>query len=106
MYNLIALTLTLAITKPLLAAPDWLEWRGPTRDGQIHKGAKAWPKRLNNENLQKVWSKDLAQGYSSPIISGNRIFTVETKDKKDEIVRAFDRKTGEQLWGKPVGPDP
>lgn len=93
-----ALTLAFMASNPLSAAPDWLEWRGPTRDGQIHQGAKAWPDRLNEGNLKKVWSKDLARGYSSPIVSGSRIFTVETKDKKNEIVRAFDRKTGEQLW--------
>ena len=98
MKSLTLFSLILTVPLSLIAAPDWLEWRGPTRDGQIHKGAKAWPDRLSKENLKKVWSKDLAQGYSSPIISGNRIFTVETKDKKDEIVRAFDRKTGEQLW--------
>ena len=87
---------------PLLGAatPDWPEWRGPTRDGNIHQGAAPWPGRLTKENLHKIWSADLAEGYSSPIISGNRVFTVETRDKKNEIVRAFDRKTGRQLWEK------
>ena len=91
-------TLLATSAATLNASPDWLEWRGPTRDGKIHQGAKAWPDRLSKENLRKVWSKDLARGYSSPIVSGNRVFTVETQDKKNEIVRAFDRKTGEQLW--------
>jgi outer membrane protein assembly factor BamB len=81
-----------------LAAPDWLQWRGPTRDGQIHHGAAPWPDHLTKENFKKLWTVDLAEGYSSPIVSGNRIFTVETLQKKDEIVRAFDRKTGKQLW--------
>ncbi len=98
MKLLTAFFLTIAAAIPLSAAPDWLEWRGPTRDGQIHSGAKPWPNKLNKENLKKVWSKDLAHGYSSPIVSGNRIFTVETLEKKDEIVRAFERKTGEELW--------
>lgn len=40
----------------------------------------------------------LAEGYSSPVLSKNLVFTVETKDKQDEITRAFDRKTGKQLW--------
>ena len=84
----------------LSAAPDWLEWRGPTRDSQIHRGAAPWPERLTKENLRKIWSADLAEGYSSPIIAGERVFTVETRDKKTEIARAFDRKTGKQLWEK------
>ena len=31
-------------------------------------------------------------------MAGSKVFTVETKDKKSEIVRAFDRKTGKQIW--------
>ncbi|MEJ6559459.1 MAG: PQQ-binding-like beta-propeller repeat protein [Akkermansiaceae bacterium] len=80
------------------AAPDWSQWRGPTRDSQIHEGAKAWPERLNDKTLTKVWNVGLAEGYSSPLVVGGRVFTVETKDKKTEITRAFDRKTGEALW--------
>ncbi|MEM9237190.1 MAG: PQQ-binding-like beta-propeller repeat protein, partial [Verrucomicrobiota bacterium] len=80
------------------AVPDWPEWRGPTRDGQIHQGAAAWPETLKTSNLKKQWSVELAEGYSSPIAHGERVFTVETRDKKSEIVRAFDRATGEQLW--------
>jgi outer membrane protein assembly factor BamB len=88
----------LGIAPAFAAAPDWLEWRGPTRDGQIHADARPWPATLTADNFKRTWSVDLAEGYSSPIISGNRIFTVETKAKKHEIVRAFDRKTGKQLW--------
>ena len=90
--------LTSLLVPTLSAAPDWLQWRGPTRDGQIHQGATPWPERLRNENLEEIWSVDLAEGYASPIVAGNRVFTVETLEKRDEIVRAFDRKTGKQLW--------
>jgi outer membrane protein assembly factor BamB len=81
-----------------LSAADWTQWRGPTRDGKISKKAAPWPKSLSNENLKLIWSIDLAEGYSSPIVAGSKVFTVETKDKKSEIVRAFDRKTGKQIW--------
>ena len=91
------LALTLPITL-LSAEPDWTQWRGPTRDGTIHKGAPAWPTSITKENLTKLWAVDLDPGYSSPIVAGNRIFTVETKAKKDEVVRAFDRSTGKPLW--------
>lgn len=80
------------------AAPDWSQWRGPTRDGIIHQDAKAWPERLQAKNLTKRWEVDLAEGYSSPIIVGGRVITVETRDKKDEVVRAFDRQSGKALW--------
>jgi outer membrane protein assembly factor BamB len=46
----------------------------------------------------KIWSQELAEGYSSPVLSEGAVFTVETKDQEDEITRAFDRETGKQLW--------
>ena len=87
-----------ALTSALLPASDWTQWRGPTRDGKIHKDASPWPKNLSKENLKLVWSVDLAEGYSSPIVANGKVFTVETKSKKEEIVRAFDRKTGKEVW--------
>ncbi len=92
------LALAFPTTTLLAAEPDWTQWRGPTRDGIIHQGASAWPASITRENLTKLWSVDLDPGYSSPIVAGNRIFTVETKAKKDEVVRAFDRTTGKPLW--------
>ncbi len=92
------LVLSLAVSSATAARPDWLQWRGPTRDGQIHDSAKEWPATLKESNLKKLWSVDLAEGYASPIVTGNRIITVETRSKKNEIVRAFDRDSGKQLW--------
>ena len=88
----------LMISSASAARPDWLQWRGPTRDGQVHADARQWPSRLSANNLKKLWSVDLAEGYSSPVVAGNRVITVETRSKKNEIVRAFDRNTGKQLW--------
>jgi outer membrane protein assembly factor BamB len=92
--------LILAASGPAFASSDWLEWRGPTRDGRVHKSAAAWPDRLNAGSLKKSWTVDLAEGYASPVVAGDRVFTVETRDKKNEIVRAFDRESGRQLWEK------
>ena len=99
--NHIALALlatTLMITSIYSAEPDWLQWRGPTRDGQIHESAKPWPEKLTEGNLKKKWSVDIGEGYASPIVAGDRVITVETKSKKNEIVRAFNRNSGKQLW--------
>ena len=93
------LSTLLLLSLPIAAQPpDWRQWRGPTRDGMVAKGSPAWPARLNAGNLKRLWSVDLAEGYSSPVIAGRRVFTVETRDRKNEIVRAFDRQTGEPLW--------
>ena len=99
--NHIALALlatTLMISSVYSAEPDWLQWRGPTRDGQIHESAKPWPEKLTEGNLKKKWSVDIGEGYASPIVAGDRVITVETKSKKNEIVRAFNRNSGKQLW--------
>jgi outer membrane protein assembly factor BamB len=48
-------------------------------------------------DLKLLWRVDLGDGYPGPIVSGDRVFTVETV-KKYETVRAFDRASGRQVW--------
>jgi len=80
----------------LAAAPGtWPQWRGPARDGFV-AGISAWPENL--DAVAPVWSNPIAEGYSGPVVSETRVFTVETKDKQHEIVRAFDRENGKQVW--------
>lgn len=78
------------------AADVWPQWRGPTRDGRIAQ--RAWPKDLSEQRLSSSWSAPLGPGYSGPIVAADRVFVTETKDKTFEVVRAFDRATGSQLW--------
>ncbi|MFO0802249.1 MAG: PQQ-binding-like beta-propeller repeat protein [Gemmataceae bacterium] len=81
----------------LLAAADWPQWRGPTRDGRV--AGPAWPDSLAGMNLKSVWRvDDLGPSYSGPIIAQDRIFTTQTVDKKTEVVTAHDRETGKVLW--------
>ena len=88
-------SLFILLNAALLPAADWPQWRGPTRDGQF-TGA-AWPDQLDTNHLQRIWSVDLGPSYSGPIVAGERVFTTETKDKKFEVVTAFDRQTGKEL---------
>lgn len=74
----------------------WHQWRGPTRDGQII-GA-SWPEKLDTNHLRRAWVVELGPSYSGPIVGANVVFTTETKDKKLEVVTAFDRRTGKQIW--------
>lgn len=90
------LTTGLFFGTQLSPAADWPQWRGVSRDGQF-TGA-AWPDKLDTNHLQRIWRVELAPSYSGPIISGDRVFTTETVDKKSEVVRAFDRNTGKELW--------
>lgn len=58
----------------------------------------SWPSSLDERHLTRQWRVEIAEGYSGPIVSGNRVFTVATKDRRHEIVRAFDRHSGKQRW--------
>lgn len=89
---------TLVVPSLLQAAdPDtWTQWRGPSRDGRI--STSTWPMTLEEDRLALKWSAALGPSYSGPIVSRERIFVTETKNKKFEVVRAFDRTSGQQLW--------
>jgi outer membrane protein assembly factor BamB len=75
---------------------EWNQWRGPERSGMIR--AKTWPTSISGDRLKQVWSVRLAPSYSGPIVVGDRVYTTETKDKRYEVVSAFDRLNGKLLW--------
>ena len=94
--------LLLGVAAAALPAADpvpatWPQWRGPNRDG-VSDGP-AWPDTLDGDALRQVWRVDgLGPGYSGPVVAADRVFVTETIDKKEEVVRALDRKTGKELW--------
>ncbi len=75
---------------------EWLQWRGPQRDGSV-TGAP-WPTDLREPRLSQRWRTVLGPSYSSPIVANDRVFTTETRDEKMEVVSALDRATGKVLW--------
>ncbi len=77
-------------------APTWQQWRGPTRDGWVP--AEKWPDSISEKHLVQSWHVELGPSYSGPIVVGDTVFTTETKDRKEEVVRALDRETGKELW--------
>ena len=79
-----------------VTAADWPQWRGPFRDGQFT--GTLWPDKLDTNRLRQMWRVKLGPSYSGPIVSGDRVFTTESKDKNFEIVTAFDRQTGKEVW--------
>jgi outer membrane protein assembly factor BamB len=102
MKVILQLLVTMVGAMPLWASElrsdpsGWPQWRGPSRDGQV--SGPAWPDRLGTNHLQCTWRVELGPSYSGPIVGTDRVFTTETKDKRVEVVTAFDRKTGTQLW--------
>jgi outer membrane protein assembly factor BamB len=77
-----------------ISAASWPCWRGPSRDGQ--SPTNAWP--LDFKSLEKLWSVELGDSYSGPIVADNRVFTTESIDGRDEALTALDVQTGQQLW--------
>ena len=92
----------LALAVGLLAGPfparsaTWPQWRGPGRDGQV--GGAPWPQKLDTNYLRQIWRVELGPSYSGPIVSADRVFTTETKDRQLEVVTAFERATGKEIW--------
>ncbi len=78
------------------ADATWPQWRGPTRDSLLP--AQTWPDKLDAERLKVMWRVELGPSYSGPIVSEKSVFVTETKDKKQEVVRALDRETGKEQW--------
>ena len=74
----------------------WNQWRGPNRDG-LYLG-NSFPNNLAKESLQLSWKANLGPSYSGPIVSDQIVFTTETKNKESEVVHAYDRKTGKEIW--------
>lgn len=95
---LTALALTASAPEPKLAA-TWPQWRGPDRNGVAPSGTPAWPAKLDATSLTKVWSVgNLGPSYSGPVVTADRVFTTQTVDKKEEVVTAYDRATGKEVW--------
>lgn len=77
------------------AAEDWPYWRGLTRNGITSENsgweAGAWPPK------KKLWQVNVGQGSTSPIVIGNRLYTVGWKDDRDEV-QCLSVATGKQVW--------
>lgn len=91
MIPLLVAALTLAAAAP---DTDWSRFRGPNGSG-ISETTNL-PAEFGPET-NVVWKVDLPQGYSSPIIHGDRIFLTALRD--DALVTmALDRASGKVLW--------
>lgn len=80
---------------------DWPQFRGPNRDGKsLETGLlKQWPEA--GPKLLRTIS-DIGGGFSSPVISGDRLY-VTGKFGDDLKILSFDL-SGTKLWEKTHGP--
>ena len=94
--SIMLIVMSALVTGADAADAHWPQWRGPSRDG--HFIGTAWPEKLDTNHLRQLWRVELGPSYSGPIVLGDLVFTTETKDKKFEVVTAFNRTTGKELW--------
>jgi outer membrane protein assembly factor BamB len=73
---------------------DWLQWRGPNRDGAIASftAPSQWP-----EKLVQRWKVDVGLGYATPLVAGNRVYMF-SRQGDNETMSALDAGTGKVLW--------
>ena len=91
---------TCLITTTLAA--DFPQWRGLKRDGHSPETGllKEWPK----EGPKLVWQvKDIASGYSTPSIVGDRIYLVSNEGMENEFALALSTKDGSRVWSAKLG---
>jgi outer membrane protein assembly factor BamB len=86
-------SLLLAHTVTVTASGQWPQWRGPSRNGAVAATATPkWP-----EAWKRAWRVDVGEGYSSPVVSGGRVFVHSRKDP-EELVTAIDLASGKIVW--------
>jgi len=90
------LILTTVASAGELLPTDWPQWRGPTRNSQVI--GERWPDSLDENHLKLSWEVEQGPSYSGPIVVGDRVFTTETDKRKTEVVYAYDKTTGDELW--------
>ena len=88
-----ALGVVAALSVSASASAQWPQWRGPARDGTIAAAATPkWPAAW-----KRAWRVDVGEGYSSPVVSGGRVFVHSRRDP-EELVTAIDLATGNVAW--------
>jgi outer membrane protein assembly factor BamB len=79
---------------PVVAAADWPQWLGPTRDGASPEAVRPWrapPKVL--------WRQPVGEGHSSPVVAGGKVYLLtKVADQNEEALSAYEANSGKRLW--------
>jgi outer membrane protein assembly factor BamB len=77
-------------------AADWPQWLGPNRDGVSTETGlvKNWPAR---EGPPVVWQRDVGEGYSGPVVVGERLILFHRVDNQ-EVVECLSTTKADKLW--------
>lgn len=83
-----------------LYAENWPQWRGPRLDGSSKD--QSFPTEFTEKTLN--WKTEVpGEGHASPIVWGNRVFTVASlPEEQERVILCLDRASGNLLWQQPV----
>lgn len=87
---------------PATRSADWPQWRGPQRNGTSTESGllKQWP--AGGPKL--LWQvNDIGDGYSTPVVVGNRIYLMSNRGMENEFVAALSTQDGKVIWTSRVG---
>jgi outer membrane protein assembly factor BamB len=85
----------------LPAAEENADWAQPGGSASKSMGHLALGSSLGRAWMAKIGAgtESRARLVSAPVVAGGRVYTIDTQ----AIVRAFDAKTGAEVWAHPVG---
>ncbi len=87
---------------PLVHANDWAQWRGPNRDGISQETGllQEWPAA----GPKLLWqSSDIGYGFSTPAVSGPRLYLMSNEGNDSEFARAYNVADGKIVWSTRIG---
>src|SRR5262245_9713541 len=85
----------LAAAALLTTAADWPQFLGPNRDR--HSAEKGLVQRFPRDGPKVLWEKNVGEGYSSPVVAGDRLILFHRVGDED-VVECLDAATGKEKW--------
>ena len=85
---------------PLMAdEAEWAQWLGKNRDGKVTEVSilTSWPEG----GLEKVWKKNMGDGFSAPSIRDGRLYTMYSNGYDDFLV-CLNAENGDEIWRERV----
>ena len=95
-FGIVLLLLSNLAAQEKAGGTEWTMFRGPNGSGVYE--TTGLPLEFGPET-NVIWKRELATGYSSPVLSGDRIF-VTSCEKEKLYTLCLDRENGKTLWKK------